>query len=350
MKHAKILSLLLALMLISNGMQAQVTPQAIIGNAPGLPTPQQWAANKGHTEAFKAKIDELDGKVNAMQSAAASVALQAANRQAQQQQQMAAQGQQRMDAMGITDADLKKMQGMSEKEAQAFMMQKMQKSPQMQSQMAVFDALGITEADMKKMEKMNDKQNEAFIKQRMKERGITEEGLAQIVVASGGQLQMLSPEEMQEMERREQQDEALGKAMQKEQETREAYLHQLEVTNKKIDEAKKLATDRIAALPKPKFEQTGGPEEVMKGAITAAAYEAVVQRNRAKENDYRAEVYKIWSEYVGTAQGHLKFLLPYAQAYEDAAAAMASVNGSAAIVATRYLGITKSEPSLDSNY
>ncbi len=345
----KMTTLLLACMLIGSSVQAQVTPQAIIGDVPGLPTPQQWAANQGHTEAFKAKIDELNGKVNAIQSAAASVALQAADRQAQQQQQMAVWGQHSMDAMGITDADLKKMQGMSEKEAQAFMMQKMQNSPQMQSQTAVFDALGITEADMKKMEKMNDKQNEAFIKQRMKERGITEEGLAQIVVASGGQLQMLSPEEVQEMERLERQDEAMGKAMQKEQEAREAYLHQLEVTNKKIDETKKLATDRIAALPKPEFEQTGGPEEVMKGTITAEAYEAVVRRNQAKENDYRAVVYKIWSEYVGTAQGHLKFLLPYAQAYEDAAAAIASVNGSATIVVIRYLDMTKSEPSLDIN-
>jgi hypothetical protein len=334
--------LLLACMLIIGTAQAQVTLQSIIGNAPGLPTPQQWTANNGHTEAFKAKIDELRDKISAIQTAAAPVAIQAADRMAQQQQQMAVRSRQNMAQMGFTEADLKKLQGMSEKEVQAFMMQKMQQSPQMQSQEAVFDALGITEADVKKMEKMNRKENEAFIKQRMKERGITEEGLAQIVVASGGQL--LSPEEVQEKKRYELQTEAMGTAMQKESETRKAYQQQLDVANKKIDEAKKTAIDRITALPKPAFEDTEGGEEVMKGRITAEAYQAIVRRNQAKEDRYLTAVYQIWSEYIGTAQGHLKFLLPYAQAFADAAAGIASFTDAATILATRYLSITESEP------
>ena len=37
---------------------AQMTPEAIIANAPALPTPEQWGKN-GHTEAFLTKIEEL---------------------------------------------------------------------------------------------------------------------------------------------------------------------------------------------------------------------------------------------------------------------------------------------------
>jgi TolA-binding protein len=66
----KLMAVLAMFALTAVSAQAQVTPQAVIGNAPSLPTAEQWAANGGqHTETFKTKIAELNGKLNEMQVA-----------------------------------------------------------------------------------------------------------------------------------------------------------------------------------------------------------------------------------------------------------------------------------------
>lgn len=47
---------------------AQMTPEAVIANAPALPTPEQWG-KYGHTEAFTAKIAELRSVLRKMVAA-----------------------------------------------------------------------------------------------------------------------------------------------------------------------------------------------------------------------------------------------------------------------------------------
>ena len=42
---------------------AQMTPEAIITNAPALPTAEEWGAKGKHSDAFKAKMKDLNAKL-----------------------------------------------------------------------------------------------------------------------------------------------------------------------------------------------------------------------------------------------------------------------------------------------
>ena len=61
-------------------------------------------------------------------------------------------------------------------------------------------------------------------------------------------------------------------------------------------------------------------------------------------NDYRAAAYQIWYEYIVAAQGYLKFLMPYAQAADDAQVSGSGASANAATIAGQYLVVTASEP------
>lgn len=374
MKTFGILITAAALALTFGTAQAQVTPQAIIGNAPSLPAPEQWAANGGHTEAFNAKIAELNGKLNEIQVAMIPNATPDEMMKAQQQHQQwqarqreqdmkaAQQGMEAMAAMGITEADMKKMQNMSEKEIEAFMRQKMSASPEMQ----VLASMGITEADMKKMEKMNEKQGEAYMKKRLAENGFTEADFRRRMEQGG--VKLMSDAEMKEANRREREAEAQGKAIVEAQEALEAYMEQMQVTGGKIAEAEKSASERVAALwesRKDAIQKAQGEanqwEEVMRGTMTKEQVESAGRRARSLVNDYRAAACQVWHEYIVAAQGYLKFLMPYAQAADDAkktqTAATSTGNATldrlqgmsnaAASVAMQYLGVTASEPNVN---
>ncbi len=357
-------------------VQAQVTPQAVIGNAPSLPTPEQWAANKGHTEAFKAKIAELHDAlakiqfaaiptIDADQMAAAKAQQERdAERQRRQQQKDMQQGMQEAAAMGFSQADLQRMGSMSEKELEAFIAQKMSASPETQA----MKAMGFTDADLKKMQGMNEKQGDAYMKKRMGELGITETEFRQRMAASGAVV--LSPQEEAAQRRRDREAEAQGNAMQRAQETQQAYMDQMEVTSGKIAEAEANANARIAALwqsSKPAIDaaqariaETGGAEEVMRGA-NPEIYNSAARRLQAAWDAYHAGAYRIWHEYILVAQGHLKFLMPYAQSADDAQRAqaqalnagnqaMAQLQGMsnyAITVAGNYLNITESVPNVN---
>jgi hypothetical protein len=357
--------------------QAQVTPQAVIGNAPSLPSPEQWAANGGHTEAFRTKIAELHDALAKIQFAAipniSAEQMQAAKeqqerdleRQRRESQRDAERGMQEAAAMGITQSDMQRMMTMSEKEMEAFIQQKMAASPQTQA----MKAMGFTDADMQKMQNMSEKQGEAYMKRRMAELGITEAEFRQRMAAAGAIV--LSPEEEAARSRRERETEAQGRAMQRARETQQAYMDQMEVTSGKIVEAETNAINRIAALwqsSKPAIDaalehlaELGGPEEIMRGTITAEQYNGRANRVREAYETYHAGAYRIWHEYILTAQGHLKFLMPYAQAVDDAQREQAQVMNSgnetmaqlqsmsnyAITLASNYLKITESEPNVE---
>ncbi|MDR1339170.1 MAG: hypothetical protein LBK58_03840 [Prevotellaceae bacterium] len=371
MKKIKFLIMSFALLILSGAAQAQVTPQAVIGNAPPLPAPEQWAANGGHTEAFRAKIAELNGKLNEIQAAMIPDATPDEMMKAQQQRQerqreqgmkAARQGMEAMAAMGITEADMIKMQSMSEKEIEAFMRQKMSASPEMQ----VLASMGITEADMKKMEKMNEKQSGAYMKKRLAENGFTEAEFRHRMEKAG--VKMLSEEETKEEQRREHEAEAQGEAIAKVQEALEAYMEQMQVTGGRIAKAEKSASDRIADLRESRRDaiqkaqaEANQWEEVMRGTLTKEQVESAGRRAQSLVNDYRAAACQVWHEYILAAQGHLKFLMPYAQAADDAKKMQSAttstgnatldrlpgMSNNAISVAAQYLGITESEPNVN---
>ncbi|MDR0824036.1 MAG: hypothetical protein LBN74_03010 [Prevotella sp.] len=326
----KLIAALAMFALVAISAQAQVTPQAVIGNAPSLPSPEQWAANNGHTEAFKAKIAELNGKLNEMSVIQLPTVTEADMQQAQAAQQRKMQEQQRRQQRDMKNAQ-KNME-------------------QAQDAMAM---LNLTPAEIAKLEKMSDKEIEAFMRKRMAEKGVDP---------------MTFTTDYSEADaRRDREAEAQGQALFKAQEAQEAYMNQLQVTSKKIAEAEKAVSDRISALWESRKDaiakaaaECAQPEEVMRGTITKEQLESYCRRYNSLVDDYEAAAYHIWiTEYVGVAQGHLKFLMPYAQAYDDAQKTKASVvsTGNAAIdqlqampshaavsIASQYLAITVSEP------
>jgi hypothetical protein len=375
--RTKQLILTLALTAFVGVARAQVTPQAVIGNAPSLPTPEQWAANNGHTEAFKTKIAELHDALARIQfeaiptidadqmQAAKEQQERDAQRQRQQSQRDVQQGMQEAATMGFSQADLQRMGSMSEKELEAFIAQKMAASPETQA----MKSMGFTDADMQAMQGMNERQGDAYMKKRMAELGVTESEFRQRMAATGAIV--LSDAEVEAERRRDREAEAQGNAMQRAQETQQAYMDQMEVSDGKIAEAAANAGTRIAALwesSKPAIDaaqaylaELGGPEEIMRGTITKEQYNSRANRVRAAWDAYHAGAYRIWHEYILAAQGHLKFLLPYAQAADNAQRAqaqamnagnrtMAQLQGMsnyAITVAGQYLNITGSEPETE---
>jgi hypothetical protein len=304
--------------------QAQVTPQAVIGNAPSLPSPEQWAANGGHTEAFKAKIAELNGKLSEIMAAQLSAVLQVDGQQVQAVQQRKLQEQQARQQRDMKNAQ-KNMQ-------------------QAQDAMAM---LGLTPAEIAKFEKMSDKEVEAFMRKRMAEKGVSPD--------------YFTTDYSEADARRDREAEKQGQAIAKAQQAQEAYMEQMQVTSKKIGEAEKAASERIAALWESRKDaikkaaaDCNQPEEVMRGTITAEQLESYCRRHRSLLEDYYAAAYHIWrTDYVGVAQGHLKFLMPYAQAYDEAQKTQATfatgnaalgTSSAAASIASQYLSITASEP------
>jgi hypothetical protein len=307
--------------------QAQVTPQAVIGNAPALPTAEQWAANGGHTEVFKAKIAELSGKLDEMMAEQLSAVLQVDYEKVQADQQRKMQEQQRRQQQDLKNAK-KNMQ-------------------QAQDAMAMLD---LTPAEIEKLSKMSDKEIEAFMRKRMAEKGVSPD--------------YFTTDYSEADARRDREAEKQGQAIAKAQQAQEAYMEQMQVTGKKIGEAESAATKRIADLWESRRDaiakaaaDCNQPEEVMRGTITAEQLESYCRRHESLLADYKSAAYHIWAtDYVGVAQGHLKFLMPYAQAYDDAQKTQATfATGNAALgtssaavsIASQYLNIIASEPEIN---
>jgi hypothetical protein len=279
---------------------ANMTAQAVVANVPSLPTPEQWAANGGHAEAFKAKIAELEQKRITTPTAQVDMRQAQANQQRQRQQAEADAARQNQTLQD--GADL----------------------------MAMLD---LSQADMQRLGTMSQQDAEVWMLKRMQEKGISMDKLTPYSEAD---------------ERRDRAAEAQGDALIKAEEAQAAYTEQAEVTNSKIDEARRNAVTRIAAIPLPDFGQQIGAEGVMQGLATAEQLQSQERRNQSLKNDYRAAAYQVWHEFIVAAQGHLKFLLPYAQAADDAQAGTPQVGGNAAaIVAGQYLSITESEPQIN---
>ena len=130
---------------------AQMTPEAIIANAPALPTAEEWGARGEHSDAFKAKMNDLNDKLSKV------ISTPAKNITAQDFEQLQAQQRKRYE-----EHPKRMEQAAKGLEVMDMMMQK----------------LGLTEADIKKLSKMNDKEAEAFMMKRMQEKGVNPNDLA----------------------------------------------------------------------------------------------------------------------------------------------------------------------------
>lgn len=299
---------------------AQMTPEAIIANAPALPTAEEWGARGEHSDAFKAKMKDLNDKLSKV------ISTPAKNVTAQDFEQLQAQQRKRYE-----EHPKRMEQAAKGLEVMGMMMQK----------------LGLTEADMKKLSKMSDKEAEAFMMKRMQEKGVNPNDLA--AMASGMGIEPVA--DMPQID---------ANAIQASQEADRVYMEKYQLYDKKAAEWEADAKRRIKAedekymrsLPETRY----GLDDVVQGAITREQYDSQQRQLQSMLNDHRAACYRIWTEVIHNCQGELKSLMQYAVAADKAKEKMPSMTGNAAFdqlqqasgyavaVAGLYLDITESEP------
>lgn len=302
---------------------AQMTPEAVIANAPALPTPEQWG-KYGHTEAFTAKIEELRSVLKKMVAA---------------------------PAQNITEADVR--------DVQAEQMKEMQQMPQRMEQAAkglemmgmLMQKMNLTEADMAKMAKMSDKESEAFIMKKMQESGLNPNDIASMASSVG--LDTQPPANAPQVD---------ANAIKASQDADLAYMEQSRLYDKKAAEWEADAKRRIKAEDEkymrslPPIEKRYSLEDIVHGNCTREQYDSQQRQLQSMLNDHRAACYRIWTEVIHNCQGELKYLMQFAVAADKAKEKMPSMTGNAAFdqlqqasgyavaVAGLYLDITESEP------
>lgn len=302
---------------------AQMTPEAVIANAPALPTPEQWG-KYGHTEAFTAKIAELRSVLKKMVAA---------------------------PAQNITEADVR--------DVQAEQMKEMQQMPQRMEQAAkglemmgmLMQKMNLTEADMAKMAKMSDKESEAFIMKKMQESGLNPNDIASMASSVG--LDTQPPANAPQVD---------ANAIKASQDADLAYMEQSRLYDKKAAEWEADAKRRIKAEDEkymrslPPIEKRYSLEDIVHGNCTREQYDSQQRQLQSMLNDHRAACYRIWTEVIHNCQGELKYLMQFAVAADKAKEKMPSMTGNAAFdqlqqasgyavaVAGLYLDITESEP------
>ncbi len=298
-----------------------MTPEAVIANAPALPTPEQWAKN-GHTDAFRAKIAELNKALVKITSAPVKKITEA-------------------DVMAVQAERMKEIQQMPQRMEQAA------KGLEMMGQL--MQKMNLTEADIKKLSTMGDEEAEAFMMKKMQESGMTSNDIASM--ASNIGLDTQPPANVPQID---------PNAIKASQEADMAYMDKTKLYEKKSAEWEADAKRRIkienekyqAARPKNIY----GLDDLMTRSVTQEQYDAQQRLLIELENGYRAAVYRIWTELIHNCQGELKILMQFAATSDAAKAKMPSVTSNAAFdalnksgnnaaaVAGMYLRVTESEP------
>ena len=301
---------------------AQMTPEAIIANAPALPTAEEWGARGEHSDAFKAKMKDLNAKLSKVIST---------------------------PAKNITAQDFEQLQAQERKRYEEHPKRMEQAAKGLEMMGMLMQKLNLTEADMKKMSKMSDKEGEAFIMKKMQEAGLNPNDIAAMANEVG--LDTQAPANTPQID---------VNAIQASQEADMAYMEQQRLYDKKAGEWEDDAKRRIKAeneryeksLPETRY----GLDDVVQGAITREQYDSQQRQLQNMLNDHRTAIYRIWTEVIHNCQGALKNLMQYAVAADKAKEKMPSMTGNAAFdqlqqasgkavaVAGMYLDITESEP------
>ena len=303
---------------------AQMTPEAIVANAPALPTAEEWGERGEHSDAFKAKIEYLEAELSKIIST---------------------------PAKNVTAKDFEQLQAQQMKEIEEAPKRMEQAAKGLEFMGALMSKLNLTEADMKKLSKMDDKEAEAFIMKRMQESGLNPNDIA--AMANNMGLDTQPPANTPQVD---------PQTIIASQEADMAYMEQYQLFEKKAGEWENDANRRIKAenerymksLPETRY----GLDDVVQGAITREQYDSQQRQLQNMLNDHRAATYRIWTELIHNCQGELKYLMQFAVAADDARAKLPSMTGNAALdqlqqasgkavaVAGMYLRVTESEPKL----
>jgi hypothetical protein len=359
MKSVKFLSVIIALLFVCGTAQAQVTPEAIIGQCPDLPSVAHLAASSDN-QAASAALDAFHGKIAALRekmketgdrisAGARESAVSDAERITQQQtgrsvaelQNMSeakkqAMGQQlaqkQLAAAGMGNmsiAQLQALEGKSDEEIVAAMTA------------GGMTVGGLTPEEIKAMEKMTDAQKAAYMQQgdrmqRMQAAAPTaQQSRNARTQARGAQAKADAVAEMKKITDRWQEIDRLN-----EKETREI--------SQKIAE--------ITAMYRPQYPPNAGEIFESGTAQEIKAMEAKVHTVATREAN---EKYTLWRNQVAKMQGRIKTKMADVARYDELMAQSMSASGMTSTakvmppigfdIAGQYLDVTSSVTSLPGN-
>jgi hypothetical protein len=342
MKQVKYLLASLALAMVFGVAQAQNTPEAIIGQTPDLPSAETLAAafNGDSDESAAKAVQTFRAKIAALHKNAAPAAISEAElAQAQTQARADAEKQ----AKALTGKSVSQLQNMSDAEAQALagkaVQQKMEAAgmgnisladmqnmseEQLMAKMA--ENMGLTAAEMKAMEGMSDKEIEAYMKQGDRMQRMQNSSLAKAAKKNQSRQPQLNEAEIhalgnatEEQRKYMERTDAMNKLHEKEHAELAAQIQS--IRNKHYSTAAYLKAQKIRS-------DCGG-----KTIYTNAQCEAAAAQMRAAHIACDTECFVLWRNQVTKEQGRIKTLLPDAKRIDDlqaqAAKAQAKMNPNA---------------------
>ncbi|MDR0843508.1 MAG: hypothetical protein LBP68_08850 [Acidobacteriota bacterium] len=325
MTRLKFLPASLALLLLGSVVMAQSTPEAVIGQVPDLPSAATLAAARSDSESSAGRaVNDFVKRVNALDkrndenympeiseseiAQATSQAVSDAEKQAKaltgksiaqlenmSEAELAAVGQkaakkavsQNMSAVGMGDISLGDLMNMSEGDLMAKMASNM----------------GLTAAELKAMENMSDAQAEAYMKQGDRMQRVSNSNAAKAAQKNQGKAPKVS--------------EADANALMKAPEEQQKFLQRVEDMRKlvtqergaflaKFDEinAKHSGTASYQSAQKIASDCNG------KSSRSAAECDAAYAILRAARVSADTECFGLWRNQIAKEQGRIKTLLP----------------------------------------
>ncbi|MCL1938626.1 MAG: hypothetical protein FWF52_09565 [Candidatus Azobacteroides sp.] len=358
MKIIKLISVMFALTLVCNRVQGQVTPEAIIGQCPDLPSAAYLAADSDNQaasaaiEAFHEKIQKLRETSKSTDNAMWEAAKQDAERIAQQ----------------MTGKSVTQLQNMSEADQKAFAQQMVNQK---------LSASGLGNLSLAQLQALEGKSNDE---------------IAAAMTASGATFGGLTPSEINAMENMTEEQAAVylqeGNRMQrmqaatnspqvkKQQTQTKKIASQVEITNEmkkitdrwqEIDRLNERETREVAAQFPALYQKHGidaafaAASPCMDGKVDTKIYtktycDAAAKRLAATWNAYYTECYTLWRNQVSKMQGRIKTKMADVARYDELLAQSMNIGGMTATakempsigfsIAGQYLDATSSVTTL----
>jgi hypothetical protein len=351
MKTVKFLIVMLALLLTCSVAQAQTTPEAIIGQTPDLPSAATLAAaaNSSSDESAAEKaVKTFHAKIEALHKKNAPEAISDAEiAQAQTQARADAEKQ----AKALTGKSVAELQNMSEAEAQSIADKAVQQrmaaaglenmnlaelqnmnEDDLMAKMA--GNMGLTAAEMKAMEGMSDKEIEAYMKQGDRMQRMQNSSMSKAAAKNQSTQPQLNEAEMY--------------ALQNAVEERRKYMERIDAMSKLHErERTELAAqirnicNRHYSAPAYLKAQKIWGDCSGKTAYTNAQCEAAAAQVRAAHTACDTECFDLWRNQIAKEQGRIKTLLPDAGRMDDLQAQAAKAQAKLQKNASAFAGITQ---------
>jgi hypothetical protein len=307
--------------------EAQTTPEAVIGNTPGLPSAKTLAANSSDNKSAQLQVRAFVKKINEIDSVyTKSITPEVSDADVEQaiKQGNAYAEKQAQDGLGKSVDELKNM---SEAEIEALAMQKtnekisslgmgnlsldqMQNMSEDQLMAAMGANMGLTPDEMKAMQHMSEKEVEAYMKQGDRMQRVQNSQGAKAAQKQAGKQPKVNPDDVL--------------AMQKAAEDQQVYMQRFNDMQKLIESERVELAKQFAAKEERTQRAIASSEAGKiasdcseKTSYTNAQCETAWATVKARWQACHEECFTIWCNQIVKEQGRIKALLPEARRMDE---------------------------------